>query len=56
MATIATIAREFNAQAYEIAAFFALGADYDGYAELDAATEAEMREALAIQAELDADR
>lgn len=55
MATIATIAREYNSQPYEIAAFFALGTDYDENAEIDEATEAEMREALAIQAELSAE-
>ena len=54
MATIATIAREYNSQPYEIAAFFALGTDYDENAELDTATEADMREALDIQVELDA--
>lgn len=54
MATIATIARDYNAQAYEIAAFFSLGTDYDENAELDTATEADMREALDIQVELDA--
>ena len=55
MATIETIAREFNAQPYEIAAFFALGTDYSDHAELDAETEAWMREALTWRAELDAE-
>ena len=38
-----------------LAAFFALGTDYSDHAELDAETEAWMREALTAQAELDAE-
>lgn len=51
MATIETIAREFNAQPYEIAAFFALGTDYSDHAELDAEIEAWMREILGSRTE-----
>lgn len=48
MATIASLATEWNAQPFEVAEFFDLGRDYDERAELDAATEAEWREIWAI--------
>lgn len=46
MTTIADLAREFNAQPFEIAAFADLGAVADDF-EVDADTEAMIREALA---------
>lgn len=52
MATIRTLATEWNAQPYEVAAFLDLGRDYDETAELDEATEAEYREAWAAGAEV----
>ena len=55
MTTIRDLAAQTDAQPYEIAAFFALGTDYSDHAELDAETEAWMREALTAQAELDAE-
>jgi hypothetical protein len=46
MTTIADLAREFNAQPYEVAAFADLGDVRDSF-ELDADTEAAIREAWA---------
>ena len=46
MTTIATLARDYSAQPYEIAATLDLGADYDDHAELDDVTEAEYRSIL----------
>lgn len=46
MTSIASLARDYNAQPYEIAATLDLGADYDDHAELDDATEAEYRSIL----------
>lgn len=48
MSTIADLAHEFNAQPYELAAYFDLGADYDEFAELDETTEAEYRQVWAM--------
>lgn len=59
MTTIASLAREFNAQPYEIAAALDLDRSADDYsetAELDEATANEYREILAIGAADDADR
>lgn len=46
MATIRTLATEYNAQTYEIAAALDLGRDYDETAEIAPADEVWMREAL----------
>lgn len=50
MSTIASLATEFDAQPYEVAAFLDLGTDYDESADLDASTETEYREAWAAGA------
>ncbi len=47
MATITSLATEWNAQPYEVAAFLDLGRDYNETAELDESTEAFYREAWA---------
>lgn len=47
MTTIRDLAREFNAQPYEIAAFADLNRGYDETAELDTDTETMIREAWA---------
>ena len=44
MTTIRTLAAEWDAQPYEVAAFLDLGREYDETAELDEATEATYRE------------
>ena len=46
MTTIRTLAAEYNAQPYEIAAALDLGTDYDETAEIAPADETWMREAL----------
>lgn len=46
MTTLRTLAAEFDAQVYEIAATLDLGRDYDETAEIARADEAWMREAL----------
>ena len=51
MASIITLAAEYNTQPYELATFLDLDADFDEFAELDEATEAEIREILAYDVE-----
>ena len=55
MTTIRSLAAEFNAQPYEVAAALDLGRDYDELAAIAPAEEAWMREALTIGAQQSAD-
>jgi hypothetical protein len=50
MATIRTLAADYDLQPHEVAASLDLGADYAETAELDATTEVEYREGLDLMA------
>lgn len=52
MTSIRTLAADFDAQPYEIAAALDLGRDYDETAQLDEDTAVEYREILTISAQV----